>query len=77
MVRAYEEIVEFIAAGTKPETVVAFQASPETKARVSDLITHEKEGTLNPEERSELEQYLQLEHIMRLAKAKAHQKLKG
>ena len=43
--------------------------SDKTKARVLDLIEKEKQGEISSEERSELEHYLQLEHLMRLAKA--------
>jgi len=71
MVRAYEEIIDFIAAGTTPSRVVAFQPSQEVKDRVADLIHREKTTGLTPEESSELNQYLQLEHLMRLAKARA------
>jgi hypothetical protein len=38
---------------------------------VADLIAREKASELTAEERSELDLYLQIEHIMRLAKAKA------
>jgi len=69
--RAYEEIINFIAAGTTPSRVVAFQPSDEVKARVEDLIQREKSTGLSPEETSDLTQYLQLEHLMRLAKARA------
>ena len=72
-VRAYEEIIEFIAAGTTPDRVVAFRPSPATKKRVRDLIEQEKTTGLSSEEKSELDHYLQLEHLMRLAKARAHQ----
>ena len=71
MTRAYEEIIDFIAAGTTPSRVVAFQPSQEVKDRVADLIHREKTVGLSPEESSELNQYLQLEHLMRLAKARA------
>ena len=71
MTRAYEEIIDFIAAGTNPSTVVAFEPSEATKARVSDLIHREKTTGLSVEEASELDHYLQLEHLMRLAKARA------
>ncbi len=76
MMRAYEEIVEFIAAGTRPETVAAFQPSDAAKARVAELVVKEKRAGLAPEEVSELDHYLQLEHLMRLAKARARQHLK-
>jgi hypothetical protein len=71
MTRVYEEIIEFIAAGTTPSGIVAFQPSEEAKARVADLIHREKPTGLSPEETAELNHYLQLEHLMRLAKARA------
>lgn len=71
MIRAYEEVIDFIAAGTTPSSVVAFQPSEEAKARVADLMHREKTTGLSPEETAELNHYLQLEHLMRLAKARA------
>ena len=70
--RAYEEIVEFIAAGTTPGRVVSYQPSDATRERVRQLIEREKSNSLSPEEESELDHYMELEHIMRLAKARAH-----
>ena len=71
MTRAYEEIIDFIAAGTSPRDVIAYQPSEASKARVADLIQQEKTTGLSPEETAELDHYLQLEHVMRLAKARA------
>lgn len=70
-VKAYEEVADFIAAGTTPQNVVAFRPSEATQERVSVLLAREKEGELSAEEKSELDHYLQLEHLMRLAKARA------
>lgn len=72
-VRAYEEVIEFIAAGTRPSSLIAFQPSDTVKERVADLIQREKTTGLSPDEKSELEHYMQLEHLMRLAKARARQ----
>ena len=74
--KAYEEIVEFIAAGTNPRNVIAFRPSDATRDRVWDLVAREKGGEITPEEASELGHYLQLEHIMRLAKASAQRHLR-
>jgi hypothetical protein len=71
--RAYEEVIEFIAAGTSPDSLIDFQPSDAAKERVADLIHREKTTGLSPDEESELEHYLQLEHILRLAKSRAHQ----
>lgn len=69
--RAYEEIVDFLAAGTTPNGLLSFHPSDETRTRVADLIRREKTAGLNPEETSELNHYQHLEHLMRLAKARA------
>lgn len=70
--RAYEEVVEFIASGTNPDSVIAFTPSDSVKKRVEYLIFSEKTRGLTEEESSELDHYMQLEHLMRLAKARAH-----
>jgi hypothetical protein len=72
---AYTEIIDFIAGGSSPRSVVAFRPSPRTQQRVATLLAREKSDGLTPEEASELEHYSQLEHIMRLAKARAQRLL--
>jgi hypothetical protein len=71
MIRAYEEIIDFIAAGTTPSRVAHFEASPDAKQRVADLIHREKTSGLSADESSELDYFLKMEHLMRLAKARA------
>jgi hypothetical protein len=73
MVKVYEEIINFIAAGVSPGDVSTFTPSTECRDRVADLLSREKTGALSAEEKSELEHYLQIEHLMRLAKARARQ----
>lgn len=72
--KAYDEVIEFIASSS-PQNVVAFRPSGETKARVADLLAREKTEGLSADEKSELDHYLQIEHLMRLAKVRAHQYL--
>ncbi len=69
--KAYEEVVEFIAAGTNPGSVIAFHPSEMAKRRVTDLLLKEKTSTLSSDEKSELDHYIQLEHLRSLAKARA------
>ena len=73
--RAYEEVIDFIAAGTTSDNIVTFRPSEEAKQRVTDLIRREKTTGLTPDETSELNHYMQLEHLMRLAKARARKYL--
>jgi len=75
MITAYDKLIDFLAAGTTPDNLVAFQPSDATRSRVADLIDKEKSGRISEEERSELDNYMQLEHLMRLAKAKARKHL--
>jgi hypothetical protein len=53
--------------------VIAFRPSEAVRARVAALIEREKTEGLSPEEKSELDRSAELEHLMRLAKARAHQ----
>jgi len=73
--RAYDEIVDFIAAGPSSEHVALFQPSETTRQRVFELLSREKSTGLTPEETLELDHYLQIEHLMRLAKARARRRL--
>lgn len=75
MLLAYEEFVDFIAAGSTPQAVIDFQPSAETKAYVAELLQRQQSPGLTADETTELQQFLQVEHIMRLAKAKARQRL--
>ena len=75
--KAYEEVVDFIASGTNPDTVAAFKPSEADRERVRDLLYFEKTKGLTLEETSELDHYMQLEHLMRLAKARARKYASG
>jgi hypothetical protein len=67
----YLELVDFVAAGTTPEAVANFRLSAEAQQRASELVQRERESQLTPEESAELAHFLELEHILRVAKAKA------
>jgi hypothetical protein len=69
----YLEIIDFFAAGTTPQAVVEFMPSPAAQQRAVELLEVAKEDKLTPEEQSELEHFTELEHILRMAKARARQ----
>jgi len=73
-VRPYEEIVEFIAS-LSPREVIEFKPSAEARQRVWDLLGRQKTTPLPSDEKTELDHYLEVEHLMRLAKARARQLL--
>jgi len=74
--KAYDEVIEFIASSS-PRDVLAFHPSEEAKARVGYLICREKTEGLSEDEKSELDLCLQIEHLMRVAKVRAHSHLPG
>ncbi len=71
MTKAFDQIIDFVAAGAKREEVMRFQADAETRERVAFLLHKEKNDGLLSEEVSELDDYMRLEHLMRMAKARA------
>jgi hypothetical protein len=75
MHRAYEEIINFIAAGSTPTSVASWRPSQAARERVAQLLHQRKGSTLSGEDEAELNHFLELEHIMRLAKVRARQHL--
>ncbi|MBE9107156.1 hypothetical protein IQ229_20175 [Nostoc cf. edaphicum LEGE 07299] len=71
--KVYDEIIEFIAAGTTPQSVIDFKLSDAAKDRLEDLVYRAKTEGLTGSDQRELDHFLTLEHIMLLAKAKARQ----
>src|SRR3954447_23359953 len=49
-VPAYQEFVDFIAAGTTPQKVLDFQPSEKAKGRVSELVQRQKMSSLTEAE---------------------------
>lgn len=72
---AYEEIVDFIAREIDPTDLVNFHPSQKTRERVADLLHREKTSGLSHDEEAELDRHLAIEHLMRLAKARARARL--
>jgi hypothetical protein len=68
-------ILALLASQPAPEQVLALHPTAELQERISDLMWRGKEGTLLPQEATELERYLLLEHLVRLAKAHAAKRL--
>jgi hypothetical protein len=66
----YEELITFLIE-ENPERFANFQLTDKVRERVWDLVHREKTEGLSAKEKSELDMYAQLEHILRLAKAKA------
>ena len=76
-VPVYMELVDFVARGATAEEVANFRPSHEAQKRVAELLERQRESELTEEETAELDGFVQLEHILGLARAKAKLILAG
>ena len=77
LTQVYDEILDFLAAGTTAESIANLRSSQEAQARVHELIERRGEGKITPAEDEELDEYLRLEHLMIMAKARAQVRLQS
>ena len=67
-------IMAVLAGQSSPEDVLALRPSSALQERASQLLTRNSESGLSVQEAAELERYLLLEHLVRLAKGHAYQR---
>jgi hypothetical protein len=60
-----------------PEEILALRPGAALQERMDDLLEKNRGGGLSSEEQREWEQYRYVEHLVRLAKARAALKLQG
>lgn len=68
-VRPYEELIQ-VFASLCPRDVLDFKPSETARQRVWELIEHQKSAPLPADERTQRDHCLEIEHLMRLAKAR-------
>ena len=67
---AYDSLAEFMAS-LDPVKVLGFHAPQPIQERVEFLLEKQQDSRLTSKEKQELDHYLILEHIVRLAKSRA------
>ncbi len=70
----YDELAELLAS-MDSDKLLRFHASKPAQERLEYLLEKNKAGELTSNESQELEKYMAVEHIVRLAKARARQRL--
>jgi hypothetical protein len=70
------DVLETLASLPAPEEVLALRPSAALQEQIEELLEKNRTGSLSPEERRAWEQYQYVEHLVRLAKARAALKLK-
>jgi gamma-glutamylcysteine synthetase len=69
--KADEGIIDLLASASN---VLEFKPSEQARTRVWELVAREKTGMLAEAEKSELDHYGQIEHLLRLVKARARRR---
>jgi hypothetical protein len=69
---AYDQIAELIAE-LNPAKVMALKANKELQMRFENLVLKSKESSLDNREKDELDHYIVLERLIRLAKIRSHE----
>jgi hypothetical protein len=70
-------VLEKLASLPTPEEVLALRPVPALQERIEELLEKNQAGGMSTEELREWEQYQYVEHLVRLAKARAALKLKS
>lgn len=68
-------VLEMLASQPAPKQVITARPSPQLQKRVSHLLAAGQERTLTDQEQQELNRYLLVEHLVRLAKAHAYKQI--
>lgn len=71
------DVLEKLATLPSPEEVLALRPSEALQARIDELLERNQAGGLSAEEQREWEQYRYVEHLVRMAKARAALSLEG
>jgi hypothetical protein len=72
----FSEITDFLATNPSPEAIIAYQLPDDFQERAHALLERNGEGELSLEERDEMMDYVRVDNMMSLLKAKMKLKLK-
>ena len=72
----FSEITDFLATNPTPQEIIAYQLSDDLQARAHELLERSGEDQLTPEERDEMFDYVRVDEMMSLLKAKMKLKLR-
>jgi hypothetical protein len=72
-VAGQNEVYDFMLSQPTPEEIIAFRPSEASQDRVRYLLDANRNNRLTAEESAELDECMQVEHFMRMLKARAKQ----
>jgi len=72
-----DEITDFLASTPTPEEIIAYKLPEALETRAHELLDRNRNNTLTPDEKTEMEAFIEIDHLMTILKAKARLKLAG
>lgn len=73
--KIYSEFTDFITSNPSLEDIAEYRLSDAAEAFINDLLENNQNRRLSAEEQTELDHFMLLEHVMRMIKFKAIEKL--
>lgn len=69
---AFDGLLELLAANADPQQILGFHLPEDNQRRLDELLVKNRANTLTDANKAELESFEQLEHVVRLLKAKMY-----
>lgn len=70
-------VTDFLGSGAALSEIANYRLPADFQARAHKLLEKNQDGNLTEEERNEMEEFREIDHILTLVKAKARLKLKS
>ncbi len=70
-------VTDFLSSAPTLEEIAAYRLPEHLQQRAHDLLEKNRDGTLSEDERLEIDEFRQIDHLLTLIKAKARLKLKA
>jgi hypothetical protein len=67
-------VTDFLASAPRLEEIIAYRLPADLQSRAHLLLSKNQDGILTPEERADLEEFRQIDHLLTLLKTKARLK---
>ena len=69
---AFDGLLELLATNADPQQILGFHLPEENQRRLDELLAKNQANTLTEADKAELQSFEQLEHVVRLLKAKMY-----
>ena len=69
---AFDGLLEWLATNADPQQILGFHLPEENQRRLDELLAKNQANTLTEADKAELQSFEQLEHVVRLLKAKMY-----